>query len=128
MKLMHRLVILNYLWWKSNRGGVNYLKFDALEEAYQSFLGWLILNTVTSVCKFSILFSVHSLWYYKKTLFNNQVPHGFVIISFILLTLLFDSGVILLGESRFLSLWGVKGFIRKFVAARRKVVNQILRV
>ena len=60
--------------------------------------------------------------------FNNQVPHGFVIISFILLTLLFDSGVILLGESRFLSLWGVKGFIRKFVAAKRKVVNQILRV
>ena len=128
MKLMHRLVILNYLWWESNGGGVNYLKFDALEEAYQSFFGWLILNTVTSVCKFSILFSVHSLWYYKKTLFNSQVPHGFVIISFILLTLLFDSGVILLGESRFLSLWGVKGFIRKFVAAKRKVVNQILRV
>ena len=128
MKLMHRLVILNYLWWESNGGGVNYLKFDALEEAYQSFLGWLILNTVTSVCKFSILFSVHSLWYYMNTFFNNQVPLGFVIISFILLTLLFDSGVILLGESRFLSLWGVKGCIRKFVAAKRKVVNQILRV
>ena len=64
----------------------------------------------------------------KKTLFNNQVPHGFVIISFVLLTLLFDPGVILLGESRFLSLLGVKGSIRKFVAAKRKVVNQILRV
>ena len=45
----------------------------------------------------------------KENLFNNQELLQLVIISFISVTLLFDSGVILLGEIRCLSLLGCKG-------------------
>ena len=43
-------------------------------------------------------------------MFYNQELIVFAIVSFILLTFVFDSGAILLGEVRWLSLLGVKGF------------------
>ena len=45
----------------------------------------------------------------KENLYNNQQLLQLVIISFIFVTLMFDSGVILLGEIRCLSLLGCKG-------------------
>ena len=44
-----------------------------------------------------------------ENLFNNQELIEFVIVSFLLVTLMFDSGVILWGEIRCQSLLGVKG-------------------
>ena len=44
-----------------------------------------------------------------ENLFNNQELLEFVIISFLLVTLMFDSGVILVGEIKYWSLLGVKG-------------------
>ena len=44
-----------------------------------------------------------------ENLFNNQELLEFVIVSFLLVTLMFDSGVILWGEIRCQSLLGVKG-------------------
>ena len=74
----------------------------------------LTLYTLTSVCTFSILFSVHFLMCLcagKENLFNNQEVLQLTIISFILMTSMFDSGVILKGEIRCWSLLGVKGLI-----------------
>ena len=45
----------------------------------------------------------------KENLYNNQEVLQLIIISFILMTLMFDSGVILKGEIRCLSLSGIKG-------------------
>ena len=70
----------------------------------------LTLYTLTSVCIFSILFSIHfSEGTEKENLFKNQEPPLLVIISFVLMTLLYDSGMILLGEIRCWSLLGIKG-------------------
>ena len=44
-----------------------------------------------------------------ENLFNNHELLEFVIISFLLVTLMFDSGVILVGEIKYWSLLGVKG-------------------
>ena len=44
-----------------------------------------------------------------ENLFNNQELLEFVIISFLLVTLMFDSGVILVGEIKYWLLLGVKG-------------------
>ena len=70
---------------------------------------WRISRCIpTSVCKFSLLFPTHFPWHLKENLSNNQELLEFVIISFILPTLiLFDPGVILLEEIRCLSLGGV---------------------
>ena len=51
-----------------------------------------ILHTLTSVCIFSILFSIHSKEADKENLFNNQELHQFVIMSSILITFMFDLG------------------------------------
>ena len=44
---------------------------------------------------------------------SNQELLKFTIISFILMTLTFDSGVILLGEIRYLSLIGINGLVEQ---------------
>ena len=54
----------------------------------------LTLYTLTSVCTLSILFSNISLGADKENLSNNQELLKLVISSFILLTLMFVSGVI----------------------------------
>ena len=46
---------------------------------------------------------------HKENLLNNQELLNIVIISFTLMTLMFELGVILLGEIRCLSLLGFKG-------------------
>ena len=50
---------------------------------------------LTLVCIVSILFSIHFYITYKESLFENQELLLLVIISFILMTLMFDSRVIL---------------------------------
>ena len=52
--------------------------------------------TLTSVCIFSLLFYLHFLLNFKENLSTNQVLLEFVIISPIIITLMFDPGVILL--------------------------------
>ena len=58
----------------------------------------LTLYTLTSVCIFSLQLSKHFLWCWKENLLNNQELLQLVIISFILITLMFDSQVILWWE------------------------------
>ena len=70
----------------------------------------LTLCTLTSVCIFSILFSIHFLGANEENLFNNQELLQLVIIFCILVTSMCDSGVIQRGEIRCLSLLGCKGF------------------
>ena len=53
---------------------------------------------------FSILFFIHPLGTDKENLFDDQEPLKLEIISFILMTLMCDSGVMLLGEIRFITL------------------------
>ena len=53
----------------------------------------------------------HFLGAYKENLFNNQELPLLVIIFFILVTLMCDSGVIQQGQIRSLSLLGCKGLI-----------------
>ena len=60
----------------------------------------LTLYNLTSVCIFSILFSIHFLMCWQGSLFNNHEILQFIIISLILMTLMFDSGMILKGEIR----------------------------
>ena len=70
----------------------------------------LTLSTQTSVCKLSILFFIHSYVIYKENLPNNQEFLELAIISFILMTLMFESGMTLLRETkRCLSLVWVTG-------------------
>ena len=57
--------------------------------------------TLTSVCIFSILISTHLT---RKNLLNNQGSLYLLIISFTLIALRHDSGVILKGRIRFWSL------------------------
>ena len=64
----------------------------------------LTLYTLTSVSIFSILFSIHFLRRWLENLFTNQRRFPLVIISFILMTLMWDSVVILWGEIRLLKL------------------------
>ena len=54
----------------------------------------LAFNTLTSVCIFSILFSIHFQQADKENLFNNQELLLLVIIFSTLMTFMFDSGVI----------------------------------
>lgn len=54
----------------------------------------LNLYTLTSACTLSTLFSKHFLWYFKENLSTNQEHLEWVIVSLILMTLLFDSGLI----------------------------------
>ena len=61
----------------------------------------LTLHILTSVCIFSILFSIDFLrCLNKENLLNNQELLQLVITSFILMTLMCDSGLILLEEIR----------------------------
>ena len=53
---------------------------------------------------FSIPFFIHPLGADKENLFDDQEPLKLEIISFILMTLVCDSGVMLLGEIRCQSL------------------------
>ena len=55
-------------------------------------------NTLISVCIFFIMFLYISYGADKENLFNNQELLLLVVISFILVPLIFDSGVILQGE------------------------------
>ena len=50
----------------------------------------------------------------KENLFNNQEVLQLIIISFILMTLMFNSGVILKGEIRCWSLSEIKGLMTKY--------------
>ena len=84
----------------------------------------LTLCTLTSVCTFSILFSIHFLGADKENLFNNQELLQLVIIFCILVTLMCDSGVIQRGEIRCLSSWGVKGSI----SINSSVANSPMRI
>ena len=77
-----------------------------------SGLGQLTLYTLTSVCIFSILFSILFLRCQQGLNlkeFNNQELLLLVIVFFILVTIMCDSGVISYGEFGFQSLLGVKG-------------------
>ena len=55
----------------------------------------LTLYTLPSVCIFSIPFSIHFLMHWQGEVFNNQEVLQLNIISFILMTLMLDSGMIL---------------------------------
>ena len=57
-------------------------------------------NTLISVCIFLIMFLYISYGADKENLFNNQELLLLVVISFILVPLIFDSGVILQEEIR----------------------------
>ena len=59
------------------------------------FLLLNMLNTLTLIVMFSTLFSLYSLGTDKENLFDNLELLKVVIISFILITFLFDSRVIL---------------------------------
>ena len=65
-----------------------------------------VLYALTSLCKFSIMLSITSYGTYRRIC---PTIKSFMIISFILMTSMFDSEVILLGEVRCLSLLWVKG-------------------
>ena len=58
-----------------------------------------------------------------ENLSNNQELLKLVIRSFILLTLMFDSGVIWLGEIRYQSPLGVKGFIK--IMRRKEMIASL---
>ena len=81
----------------------------------------LTLSTQTSVCKFSILFFIHSYGTDKENLPNNQDFLELAIISFILMTLMFESGMTLLREiKRCLSLVWVTGL---WVSSRAELMR-----
>ena len=69
----------------------NFLKFIFKIAIYK-----LIHYTLTSVYKVVILFSIHFFWYMQGELSNNQELVEFAIVYFILMTLVFDSGVMLI--------------------------------
>ena len=60
----------------------------------------LTLNTLRSICKFSILFFIHFLWYWYREFFYQLRVLEFAIISFILITLMFDSGCDTIGRNQ----------------------------
>ena len=59
----------------------------------------------------------------KEILLNNQELRNLLIISIILITLMFDSGVIMWGEIRCLSLRGVKG-LKQTIKIKNKNKNK----
>ena len=61
---------------------------------------FLTLYTLTLICLFSVLFFTASHGTDRENLFKNLELHELQIISFILLTLTFDLGVIWYGETR----------------------------
>ena len=61
---------------------------------------FLTLYTLTLICLFSVLFFTASHGTDRENLFKNLELHELQIISFILLTVTFDSGVIWYGEFR----------------------------
>ena len=75
---------------------------------HQRVLCCLTIYTLTSVCILSLLIPIYFLGCWKGNLFNNQELLKSVIIFFILMTLMCDSGVILWGEIIYLSLLRVK--------------------
>ena len=98
---IYNKVSFNIEWFK------NFLSFSPI---LFTILGTLLtLYILTSVCIFSILFSIHFLMCWQGNLFNNQEVLQFIIIAFTLITLMFNSGVILKGEMRYQSLSGIKG-------------------
>ena len=73
---------------------------------YSGLCKVLTLYTLTSVCIFSILFSIHFLRCWQGEIDPKQELLKLVFISFILFSFMFDSGVILWGEIRYyLLLW-----------------------
>ena len=83
----------------------------------------LTLSTQTLVCKFSILFFIHSYGTDKENLPNNQDFLELAIISFILMTLMFESGMTLLREiKRCLSLVWVTGL---WVSSRAELARRL---
>ena len=80
----------------------NFLSFSPT--LFTIFEALLTLCTLTSACQFSVLFSIHFIMCWQgEFVFNNQEVLQFIIIAFILITM-FDSGVILKGEIRCLSI------------------------
>ena len=80
-------VSFNIEWFK------NFLSFSQI--LFTIFGALLTLYNLTSVCIFSILFSIKFFTCWQGEFFDNQELLYLVIISFILMTLMFDSGVIL---------------------------------
>ena len=80
-------VSFNIEWFK------NFLSFSQI--LFTIFGALLTLYNLTSVCIFSILFSINFFTCWQGEFFDNQELLYLVIISFILMTLMFDSGVIL---------------------------------
>ena len=88
------------------------LYIQAILYIYKSdYMMSLTLFTLKSVCIFSILFPIHVLMCWEGELFNNQEVLQLIIISFILMTLMLDWGMILKGEIRYWSLSGIKVLI-----------------
>ena len=75
---------------------------------HQRVLCYWTIYTLKSVCTLSLLIPIYFLGSWKGNLFNNQELLKLVIIFFILMTLMYDSGVILWGEIIYLSLLRVK--------------------
>ena len=69
------------------------LQPTALEEKL-----FLTLYTLTLEYIFSLLFSLHCFHTEEENLFNNQELHKLAIVSFNLMTVMLDSGVILQEE------------------------------
>ena len=77
-----------------------------LQDINLIFLYRLTLYTLASVYKFSILFSIHSPRCWQREFLSQSRASStacMMIISFILMTSMFDSAVILYGEIRLLS-------------------------
>ena len=72
-----------------------YLTLPLHSRCLQSRFVFLTLYTLTSVCIFSLLFLYISKGSEKKNLFKNQEFPALLIISIILMTLMFYSGMIL---------------------------------
>ena len=64
----------------------------------------LTLNTLTLIYKFCILFTIHFLSYSHGEFVEQPRVLNFTSISFMLMTLILDPGVILFGGIRYLSL------------------------
>lgn len=101
-----KLGIMNRCWfivvlclWKHEKC---LIQFDiSLQSWSLGMLAILTIFTITSVCTFSILFSIHSYGIDKENVPYHQKPFCLVIIFCILLTLMSDSAVKLFGK-----VWG----------------------
>ena len=63
----------------------------------------------------SVLYTFANVLARRSNLFKNQEVLQFIIISFILMTIMFDSGMILKGEIRCWSLLGIKVLITVYI-------------